>query len=380
MILWTILTFMACSASVMLAIPLIRRYEANGARHEAGIAVYQDQLAEIERDRASGEIGGDQADAARLEIQRRLLAALKAPASSPTFLTRGWRTAAIIAVTGFVALGSAQLYGLFGSPDALAVSAAASAAVVPMAPANAAGNVDDMIGRLAARLEKEPGDAEGWRMLGWSYFNTQRYDEAAAAYARAVALAPGDLSFASSHAEAMVQAAGGIVTPGAKAEFEDVLAREPKEERSRFYLALATEQAGKSKEALGQWLSLLADAPPEAGWLGDVRSHIADLGTKSGRDVSAALASAAVPDPDAATRGGQQEMIAGMVERLAQRLEAAPHDADGWKRLIRSRAVLHETELASEALRKALAEFAGDPAASLDLANLARELGVTAGN
>ncbi len=72
----------------------------------------------------------------------------------------------------------------------------------------------------------------------------------------------------------------------------------------------------------------------------------------------------------------QQAMIKGMVERLAEKLAQSPHDSEGWLRLIRSRMVLNQPDLAREALKKALAEFAGDPAISNQIAASARQLGV----
>lgn len=73
-----------------------------------------------------------------------------------------------------------------------------------LAPATSDGlpDVETMIRQLATRLEKSPNDAEGWRMLGWSYFNTDRYTEAAMAYDRAIALDPGNLGLAAARNEA----------------------------------------------------------------------------------------------------------------------------------------------------------------------------------
>ena len=51
-------------------------------------------------------------------------------------------------------------------------------------------DVDTMIVRLEKRLESEPANIDGWRMLGWSYANTGKFNEAVTAYQRALALAP----------------------------------------------------------------------------------------------------------------------------------------------------------------------------------------------
>ena len=68
-------------------------------------------------------------------------------------------------------------------------------------------DVNTMIERLAARLKTSPEDIEGWRMLGWSYFQTGRYQQAATAYARAVELEPSSAEFKLAYDEAKAKAA-----------------------------------------------------------------------------------------------------------------------------------------------------------------------------
>lgn len=67
-------------------------------------------------------------------------------------------------------------------------------------------DVNTMIERLAARLEIAPEDVQGWRMLGWSYFNTERYDDAAAAYAKAAELDPSSAELKLAYEEAKAKA------------------------------------------------------------------------------------------------------------------------------------------------------------------------------
>jgi cytochrome c-type biogenesis protein CcmH len=90
----------------------------------------------------------------------------------------------------------------------------------PSAPANGKllPDVNVMIERLAARLESAPNDIKGWRMLGWSYFHTERYQEAAAAYAKAVALDPSSTELKASLEEAKAKSSGLRVDKGAKSE------------------------------------------------------------------------------------------------------------------------------------------------------------------
>ncbi|MGE0178403.1 MAG: tetratricopeptide repeat protein, partial [Sphingomonas sp.] len=74
--------------------------------------------------------------------------------------------------------------------------------------------------------------------------------------------------------------------------------------------------------------------------------------------------------------GEQDQMVRGMVERLAQRLRQNPRNADGWMMLMRSHMVQRQPDAAREALRSALAAFADDPATQNRLRTAARELNV----
>jgi cytochrome c-type biogenesis protein CcmH len=171
------------------------------------------------------------------------------------------------------------------------------------------------------------------------------------------------------------------VTPRAQDLFAEVLKADPKELRARFYMALAREQAGDFSTALDGWLSLLADAPSDAGWVPDVKNRVADLAKKTGRDVNAAMASA--PTPEAPAAGGlassdQQATVEGMIAKLAARLEANPRDRDGWAMMIRSLKVKGDIAGAADALKKATEVFADDPATSGQITAMAKSLGLTA--
>jgi cytochrome c-type biogenesis protein CcmH len=318
---------------------------------------------------------------AKVEIERRLLAAGRLMSPKVRQVSSGWRVVALVSTVGFVVLGAVNLYAWNGRPDL------ANMAPVPMFGAGDAvsalpkpsdmqsvGNVESMIDSLAERLRANPTDAEGWRMLGWSYYNTQHYQEAADAYAKAVELVPDSIDYQSAYAEALVQAADGIVTPRAQQIFSAVLQKDPKENRARFYEALGREQAGDLDGSLGLWTALLKDAPADAGWVTDIKTHIADLSAKTGRKIEdlpvVSLSGEAKPGAD------QQGPVDSMIAKLAARLEASPRDRDGWAMMIRSLQVRGDTAGAEDALKKAMAAFADDPSTRNQIAGLAQSLGV----
>jgi cytochrome c-type biogenesis protein CcmH len=436
MILWLILTIMTSAAAVWLSAPLIRRFDRLRADAAGDIEVYRDQLQEVSRELRDGLLDEAQAETARIEIKRRILAADRAQGADLPGLSGQERSVALIAATAIVVLGSTILYAVTGSPDLAAVRsppaaaplfAGAAAAGASPAPAAfppqhpplegaaatdvAAGGdaglptVEEMTRRLAARLARNPGDTEGWRTLGWSYLNIGRFDEAAAAYSKAIERDPGNTEFRDGLIEALVGAAGGVVTSEARAAIAQTLKHDPKDARARYFAGLASEQDGDKAAALATWTELMNDAGAGVGGslAADLKSRVSDLrrdiGEGAGADGPKAAAaggeagalSGATAAPGAAGRGPSPQqveaaaamapadraaMIHGMVDGLASRLERSPHDADGWIRLIRARVVLGEGDLAKQALARALAVFADDASGRDKIAAAAQELGV----
>jgi cytochrome c-type biogenesis protein CcmH len=454
MLLWIILTLMTSAAAVWVSIPLLRRLDAGRNAASRELEVYRDQLAEVDRETADGLIDTEQAAAAAAEIKRRMLSAERSQSDKQGALSLGERHFAVVSVAGIVALGSVILYANSGRPDLPSVArpatsltlgdgnqgasfrpaaqagrmAAVPPPVAPQTPtgpsqsaptqgqaqtAPSLGSVDDMIQRLVERLKKDPANVETWRMLGWSFFSTDRFAEAADAYAKAIALQPNNAGMLTSHGEALVRAANGEVRPDAVAAFDKALALDAKEPRARFFKGLILEQAGKKLEALDAWADLLRDAGADDTWAPDLRARLDELAGELGVDVTAKLPAAAASvggilqklkdrdtkSPDAATaeqqpatRGPSADdvkaaerlspvdrtaMIRNMVDGLAERLEKSPRDADGWIQLMRSRKVLGEEAAAKAALAKALAAFSDAPQEQARIAAAATELAIS---
>jgi cytochrome c-type biogenesis protein CcmH len=174
-------------------------------------------------------------------------------------------------------------------------------------------------------------------------------------------LSDGRSDIASAYGEALTFAAAGMVTPEAQRVFQNVLSENAREPRARFFIALASYQAGRREAALEQWSALAKDAPPGAVWLPAVTDRIRQTASEVGADVADYLPDP--PDPtsegaDAAanlTPAEQQDLIRTMVGRLASRLESESEDVEGWRRLAQSYVVLGEPSRAAEAYTKALA-------------------------
>jgi len=277
MSLWIVIAGMAAAAAAILLFPFVRKGRG-AARESFDLAVYRDQLAEVARDESRGTLSGAEAAAARLEIERRILgvdAARPSPAPARRSLVS---RATLIAAAVVGPLAAIALYLDLGAPDMpghpfaeRAAAGAGTAAPVDM------GKIEQMVEGLAARLARQPDDLKGWFMLARSYAVLQRYEEAAAAFAHAATLDPKDANLPASEGEALVFASGGVVTPKARDAFEAALALDANEPRARFYLGLASMQAGEPRAALATWEALAADAPKDAPWLASLQQQIAKL-------------------------------------------------------------------------------------------------------
>jgi cytochrome c-type biogenesis protein CcmH len=244
-------------------------------------------------------------------------------------------------------------------------------------------------------MQREPGNAEGWRMLGWSYLQTGRNAEAAGAYGKAAALDPGNADYLSAQGEATVLAAEGSVTPAAQEIFRRAVAADPADPRARYYLGVAKDQAGDQTGAMNDWIALLKSAPPGAPWAVEVRGFVEKVAAERGVNLAGRLPPAdAMAEAPSAPRGpnaeqmaaaqgmapgDQQAMIEGMVTGLAERLKANPRDRAGWERLLRARMVLGQQQQAAADYRTASKAFAGSPADQQALREAARQLGVPVG-
>lgn len=350
---------LAAIAIVLLALPFLRR-QGVPVREAFDLAVHRDQLAELERDVERGVIDEEAARGARLEIERRILAAVGdgSPSDMPPAGSRvaGRSLAAALAVL-IVPLGSAGLYIWLGTPEMRDLPLAARPA-----PEQQLDDQDALIAnieQLERHLETTPDNGGVWMVLGRTRLRAGLYQEAIEAFRKGVALSHDDPTMQAELGEAMVYAAGGQVTPAAIDQFRTVLETVPNDPRSRYYIGMALAQEGEVDAALDGWRQLLEVSPSDAPWRQQIVQAIESMLEAEGRsaeDVIADLPQGTAPQGDAADAGDdglQAEQIRSMVEGLAARLENESDDIEGWLMLGRSRLVLEEPELAKEAFSRA---------------------------
>lgn len=379
--LWLIFAIISLAVIAILILPLLGRAGAEAPpRVDYDIVVYRDQLAEIDQELERGQLSESDAEAARAEIHRRMLAAEDAELKMPFKLLPGasryGRLGVIAAIALIIPLGAAVTYGALGQPQLPGKPYAWRLKHDPDFVVAATAE------KLAAMLQNSPS-AAGYQRLGQMYFDARNYEQAAVADRRAIELGANDAATWSELGEAVVMVNGGAVAPEAMTAFTKALSIEPHSERSRFYIGLAEAQIGNLKQAVAIWRDLERDSPPDAPWLVMLREHIAAFGKQGGFDpasippsppsartldvANTAMTNAlhlAVPSSAPAalpanaappvTADPRDTMIQAMVQRLADKMEKNPGDAEGWKRLAHAYNVLGEKDKAQAAIDHAV--------------------------
>jgi cytochrome c-type biogenesis protein CcmH len=356
-----LLALIAFAALLPIVAPLLHGSRAAPTRANFDQAVYRDQLHELDRDIARGLLTPAEADAARLEIQRRLLAADRQPAAPPRLSRSPVLAAVVFVVIAAGSVGSYLWLGQPGLPDEPFASRKADVAQEE----HAGGSLQQSADALAAKLKENPSDAQGWLLYARTLSMLNQYDGAADAYRHAIDLGQTDPDVIGDHAEMLVMQAGGTVTPAAEAGFQQVLKADPRNGLARYYLAIAAMQAGEPRKAIDGLQALLAELPADSPLRGQLGMKVAEAAQAAGIPVPelAAGTPPAAPGPDAAAMAGaanmtdeqRQAMIQGMVAKLAAEQEANPSNLDGWLRLGRAYGVLHQADKAAEAFDKAAA-------------------------
>ena len=309
-----VLALLATATVGVLLIPLLRAPRRSAGRLDGELAIYRDQLDEIERERAAGAIAETDAAAARLEIERRALAAGDQPAARPTAqadsVLHKVLSPALALTIPLLALG---LYLQIGRPG---LPAAPTIAGAPRPPPTAEPmDVARLVRMAQDRVAAQPDDADAQSALG----------------------------------EALTLEADGTVTEGAGAAFRKAITLQPGDARAAYYLGLHDAQSGDSRAAVARWRELEARSPPDAPYLAMLRSEIARVARAANIEVPSAPQST-MPQPSreqqdamaTLTPEQRQQAIRGMVEGLAARLKDNPQDRAGWLRLANAWKVLGE--------------------------------------
>ena len=357
MMFWIIAAALTAAVTYAVTKPLLRPAEEARGESAADVAVYKDQLREIDADAARGSISPVEADAARAEVARRMLRTADAP-QAPAAIAREIGRFAYVAASVALPIATLALYLNFGSPGMPAQ---------PLAERLAAGpnhdNANDLVAKVEAALRANPDDGKGWDVIAPVYMAQARYADAASAYATAMRLLGESAARLQGFADARIRADNGVIAEDAKKALERVRALAPERQEARVWLALAKEQDGDVKAAIADYRAVLAESAADAPWRKMLEERIAALENPAPAQSEAKGPGAAdVAAFEAMTPEQRQTKINSMVDGLAAKLKAQPKDRDGWQRLIRAYTALGRRDDAMKAAQEARAGLAGDAA------------------
>ncbi len=369
MTLWIFLALMAAAAGAIVLYAM-RPGKSAAPGSDADLAVYKDQLRALDGDLEAGRIEASEADAARIEVSRRLLAAQSAAGSDPDNGASAKSSAArAIAVATAGMLFVLTVYIQNGNPDMPGV---------PYEARNSTNPGEESIPQLVARIEshllQEPEDGRGWELIAPVYLRMNRFNDAVKAFANATRiLGPTGDRFAGL-GEALAGLNGGVVVQESRDALVQAVALDPSLLRPRFLLIIALEQDGRLADARDAWQELLSENPDDGPWRDVISGRIETLSARMGED-----AGPDQEDIEAAREmspADRREMVETMVARLAARLDADGGDLEDWLRLARSYAVLQQFDQARGAIGTARDRFSDDAPALTRLAEAARALGL----
>ncbi|MFK7791758.1 MAG: c-type cytochrome biogenesis protein CcmI [Devosiaceae bacterium] len=369
MLVWIVFAVMTAVAAVAVLLPYARaRQEASDAGG-SDAEVYKDQLGEIEKDVERGALSETEADAARLEISRRLLKAndLESPDHAGNTQQSPWRSRTVLA-TAFllVPISAIAIYLTYGSPG-LNDQPLAQRLEGTTEQQDAA----ILIARVEDAVSQNPDDVRGWAVLAPIYSRQGRFEDARRAYNQLLRLEGPLPTLLTDLGELIVVENQGLVTEEAMGRFVAALNEEPSFPKARYYRALGLVQDGREDEARAVLIALRNDGGPDAPWSQSVNRLLDDmdqaalLPSPSG-EVAQSIASLSSED--------REQAILDMVQGLADRLSVRPDDLAGWSQLIRAYVVLERPADASQSLAIALRQFAADSPARQRLLTIAQEL------
>lgn len=278
MTLAAILTTMALAAAIALAWPLIRRRKDLPARAAFERALYRDQLDEVDRDLARGVISAEEAGAARAEIERRALTALdRDAAQGPPRKSKIGRTLATTLIV-FLPAAAGLIYFASGRPDLPDLPFAQRKHPPKLTEAQRREGLQAMMKMVTARLQAEPRDGRLWALVMRVNRRIGHEAETKTLYRDVMKKAAGDstkrANIALAYGEALVNADQGVVSPEAKAAFDETLKADPGNVGGQFYRGLWLLQSGDAKGALRIWVPLERAAPKDAPYLDMLKKQI----------------------------------------------------------------------------------------------------------
>jgi cytochrome c-type biogenesis protein CcmH len=277
-----------CAGLILLALlfalpPFLRRSDRAGAdRREVNLAIYREQIRELDRDLEAGTLSCEQWQKDRDELSRRMLEDVQPDGRAQVAPAGGLsRIAPALAMAALFPIAAVLIYTQVGAPGALD-PAAVKAAAPHGGQEFTKEQVDDMLTQLAERLEREPDNLEGWVLLGRSYSALGRFPEASAALRRAVDLKGDDANLLADYADALAMTNGQSLEGEPMRAIEKALTIDPDHQKALALAGTAAYERGDFPGAVTRWERLLKTVPPESEGARSIQASIDEARARAG--------------------------------------------------------------------------------------------------
>jgi cytochrome c-type biogenesis protein CcmH len=263
---------LVAASLVLLSRPWWRRPSSGtDSRRALNAAIYRDQLADLEKDRAGGELAEADYQEAKAELQRRLLD--DDSETDPALIVSAHPRRTLAALLVLLPVAAAALYWWLGNP----------AGMDPMARRDfTASDIEDMVSGLAAKLEKEPGNHQGWGMLARSYKAMGRYDEAERAFEKAMPLVEQHAQLLGAYADLLATKSGGNLEGRPEELLTKALKLDPDDLQSLWLAGTAAFNRKDFPTAIRHWEHALKLLPPDSEDARMLTAIVAEAKQKNG--------------------------------------------------------------------------------------------------
>lgn len=282
-IFWAIVAAFVLVALALVLPPLMRRKPApvKVGRRNINIAVYRDQMKEMEADRANGLISDEQFEAAKVELEARLAQDAVEVEEDVQPVSRGGRMLAI-ALAILIPVFSVGIYLQLGVPQA--VEGVNSATGQPTTR-----DVQAMLQAAEDKVKANPDDARTWVLLARAYGVLENWPAAIRAYENLIRLIPQDAGVWSHYGEALALSNNRDLNGKPMEMVRKALELDPKDIKGLELSGIYAYQNKDYKQAVVYWQKVVDLSPPGEQYTQDMQSALNKAKEMAGESAAKSL-------------------------------------------------------------------------------------------